>query len=335
MVECMTPTNTQYAVREFCRFERTSTGVRLQTTSHVIEMTEDTFVFYQKLSESLRDERTPDESARHVGVSAAQLSQFARRFADAGLLVAIDGAPGAMSGEQFHRDCFSPALDGWLRDAFSHPFWERMRSGAGSKRLFAGWLFELYHYTKNANRHMPLSCAYAELKGVKTLRAKHYAEEWNHYHYFAKSLAALGYGREAVAVSEPLPMTLEMSNFMRQAARDDVLAYSVCSAVLEGTTIGDENFRGYYDRCAELYAVPIAAIQPIYDHLDLDKKYQHSDLFLDILRHVPVIEPGRVEKILGYGRQLCEHIWLWTDEIERYYSSGRPVPRTAFNMILD
>ena len=34
-------------------------------------------------------------------------------------------------------------------------------SGKGSARLFTGWLIELYHYTKNANRHMPLSCAFA------------------------------------------------------------------------------------------------------------------------------------------------------------------------------
>ena len=70
-------------------------------------------------------------------------------------------------------------------------------SGKGSARLFTGWLIELYHYTKNANRHMPLSCAHAHEKPIKQLRAKHYAEEWNHYHYFMKSLKALGFTEAA------------------------------------------------------------------------------------------------------------------------------------------
>src|SRR5215831_13433134 len=100
-----------------------------------------------------------------------------------------------------------------------------MTSGKGSRRLFSGWLIELYHYTRNANRHMPLSCAHAREKAIKMLRARHYAEEWNHYHYFMRSLKALGYTEAAVSDSVPLPMTLALSNFMRQAAREDVLAY--------------------------------------------------------------------------------------------------------------
>src|SRR5207249_4851740 len=76
----------------------------------------------------------------------------------------------------------------------------------------------------------------AHEKSIKQLRAKHYAEEWNHFHYFMKSLKHLGFTEPQIAASVPLPMTLALSNFMRQAARQDILAYSICSAVLEGTT---------------------------------------------------------------------------------------------------
>src|SRR4029077_18891606 len=130
-----------------------------------------------------------------------------------------------VSGEELHR-VFSASLDAWLGEAFSHPSWERMMNGQGPARQFAGWLIELYHYTRNANRHMPLSAAHAREKPIKYLRAKHYAEEWNHYHYFMKSLKALGFKDQEIADSVPLPMTLALSNFMRQAAREDVLAYS-------------------------------------------------------------------------------------------------------------
>src|SRR5205814_4581277 len=140
-----------------------------------------------------------------------------------------------------------------------------------------------YHYTKNANRHMPLSCAHTREKALKLLRAKHYAEEWNHYHYFMKSLKALGFTEEMVRDSVPLPTTLALSNFMRQAAREDILCYSICSAVLEGTTTDRRTYNPYYEKAAQLYGVPKEAVAPIYAHLDLDVQYQHSDLFLDIL----------------------------------------------------
>src|SRR5262245_36534224 len=103
---------------------------------------------------------------------------------------------------------------------------------------------------------MPLSCAHSRTKAIKDLRSRHYAEEWNHYHYFMKALKALGLTESAIAESVPLPMTLALSNFMRQAAREDVLAYSICSAVLEGTTTDRSTFNPYYEKTAELYGIP-------------------------------------------------------------------------------
>jgi hypothetical protein len=168
------------------------------------------------------------------------------------------------------------------------------------------------------------------------MRAKHYAEEWNPYHYFMKSLKALGFTESAVKNSVPLPMTLALSNFMRQAARDDILAYSICSAVLEGTTTDRGTYNPYYEKSEKLYSIPHEAIAPIYAHLDLDIKYGHSDLFLEMLQTVDEISAKRAGKILDYGHQLVEHIWLWTDNIEKYYDDEKnPVPRHSFDPILD
>ncbi len=168
------------------------------------------------------------------------------------------------------------------------------------------------------------------------LRAKHYAEEWNHFHYFSKSLKALGFTEAEISDSVPLPMTLALSNFMRQAARDDVLAYSICSAVLEGTTTDRGTYSPYYDKAAELYGIPREAVTPIFAHLDLDVQYGHSDLFLDICKTVDKMTAERASTVLNYGHQLVEHIWMWTENIERYYENDKnPMPRRAFEPTLD
>ena len=132
-------------------------------------------------------------------------------------------------------------------------------------------------------------------------------------------------------------MTLALSNFMRQAAREDILAYSICSAVLEGTTTDRKTYNPYYEKCAELYGIPREAIQPIYAHLDLDVQYQHSDLFLDILEHGPEMSGrARAGRVLDYGHQLVEHIWLWTDNIEKYYEvESEPGAAAAVRRPLD
>jgi thiaminase len=310
-------------------------GVGLRLSDRIVELGDREFNWYQKIAAWLPTARGLAEVSREMGMDEAKVPKFIEALERTGLLYRMGDLPASMTGLEFHKR-FNEVLSSWLSEAFAHPFWQRMMSGKGSARLFTGWLVELYHYTKNANRHMPLSCAFAHEKPIKQLRAKHYAEEWNHFHYFMKSLRALGHNDEEIAASVPLPMTLALSNFMRQAARQDVLAYSICSAVLEGTTTDRKTYNPYYEKSVELYGLPKECITPIYAHLDLDIQYQHSDLFLDILQHVPTMSAERASVVLDYGHQLVEHIWMWTDNIEKYYQvESNPLPRLPFDALLD
>jgi pyrroloquinoline quinone (PQQ) biosynthesis protein C len=333
----MTIANRDHGLRRVYETTPAADGaVALRLRDRVVELNPSAARSYRAFVDWLPSNAPIEQLQASLAVDGPGLGRMLKQLEEAGLVYRYAQLPSSLSGEAFHREVFSAVLPSWLDEAFSHPFWERMTSGRGSRRLFAGWMFELYHYTRNANRHMPLSCAHTRYKPIKLLRAKHYAEEWNHYHYFTKSLKALGYSEETVRESVPLPMTLALSNFMRQAAREDVLAYSICSAVLEGTTTNRGAYNPYYEKCAEHYQIPREAIQPIYAHLDLDVQYQHSDLFLDIMKTVDVLPAERAARVLDYGHQLVEHIWLWTENIERYYDvASNPVPRQPFDPVLD
>jgi len=310
-------------------------GVAVRLSDREVDLGAREFGLYEKVSEKVPGIRSEKEVAAELGMQDDQLRRLLTALEGAGLIYRMDAVPAALSGVDLHK-LFNKVLPSWLDEAFSHPFWERMTSGRGSRRMYSGWLIELYHYTRNANRHMPLSCAHAREKAIKNMRAKHYAEEWNHYHYFLKALKALGFSEESVTKSVPLPMSLALSNFMRQAAREDILAYSICSAVLEGTTVDRGAYNPYYEKCAQLYDLPQESIAPIYAHLDLDVQYQHSDLFLDILTAVDSLPAARAGRVLEYGHQLVEHIWLWTDSIEKYYGvESNPMPRPTFSKLLD
>jgi len=309
--------------------------VSVRLSDREVQLGSKEFGLYEKVAERVPSVQTSKDIAGDLGMDEARLARLAKALEQAGLLYRQDAVPAALTGVELHT-LFNKLLPSWLDEAFSHPFWERMTSGQGSKRMYSGWLIELYHYTRNANRHMPLSCAFNREKAIKNMRAKHYAEEWNHYHYFLKALKALGFSEQSVVDSVPLPMSLALSNFMRQAAREDVLAYSICSAVLEGTTVNRGAYNPYYEKCAELYGLPKESIAPIYAHLDLDVQYQHSDLFLDILSTVKAIPAARAGRVLEYGHQLAEHVWLWTDSIEKYYGvESNAMPRPKFSNVLD
>lgn len=261
---------------------------------------------------------------------------FINKLREAGLTYDATEIPAQVSGLEFYDAYFEPVLTAWLYKAFSHEFWNLMITGKGSARLYAGWLFELYHYTRNANCHMPLAAAECANKDVKTLLAKHYVEEWNHYDFFANAIVSLGFEKDEIENSKPLPMTAEMSNFMREAARKDSLAYAICSAVLEGSTVDRKSYNPFYEAVMEHYNVPRGAVKPIYDHLELDLKYQHANLFREICEATPIIDAQRASLILSYGYQMVEHIWMWTDNIWKYYNNpDNPVPNRHFDVNKD
>src|SRR5450432_1335856 len=331
----MTSIQTRYRAKRVYETKPSAGGHELRLSDRVVELGEKEFGWYQGIARWLPSVRGVADLSQELGLDEAKVPKFLDALEKSGLLYKTDEAQKTFTGLEFHTK-FNAVLGSWLSEAFAHPFWERMMSGKGSARLFTGWLIELYHYTKNANRHMPLSCAHAHEKPIKQLRAKHYAEEWNHYHYFMKSLKVLGFTEPQIAESVPLPMSLALSNFMRQAAREDILAYSICSAVLEGTTTERTTYNPYYEKSAELYGIPKAAIAPIFAHLDLDVQYQHSDLFRDILQHVPALSAARASSVLDHGHQLVEHIWLWTENIEKYYEvDSNPMPRRPFDASVD
>jgi pyrroloquinoline quinone (PQQ) biosynthesis protein C len=287
------------------------------------------------IAETLAGGRKCSDLPRLLKQPESQIAALLGTFHEAGLLVQPPG-PRQISGAEFCKTHFEPLLPSWLNKAFSHPFWDRMMEGRGSARLYAGWLVELYHYTLNANRHMPLATAHCSAKPVKALLAKHYEEEWNHYHFFSRAASAMGYSTAAVRESAALPMTMEMSDFMRQAARTDILCYAICSAVLEGTTTDGGAFNPFYEQVQALYGVPKAAVKPIYDHLELDAKYQHANLFEEICAHEGWLSTERAARVLDFGHQMVEHIWLWTDNIEQYYGDeSNPMPRPKFDAYKD
>lgn len=262
--------------------------------------------------------------------------KFLNKLRVSGLAYDVADIPDSIDATEFYEKYFDPALTAWLYKAFSHEFWDLMIQGDGSAQLYAGWLFELYHYTKNANRHMPLATAECSHKRIKTLLAKHYVEEWNHYDFFANALMALGYTKKEIENSKQLPMTAEMSNFMREAARRDSLAYAICSAVLEGSTVDRKSFNPFYEAVKKHYQVPEGAVKPIYDHLVLDKQYQHANLFREICEAAGTLDAKQVSVMLSYGYQMVDHIWMWTDNIWKYYRNPEnPIPLRSFDIYKD
>src|SRR5262245_54227574 len=139
-----------HGVRRVYETTRAGDGtVALRLHDRVVDLGSKEKDAYDRLVEWIPTTRAVADLTRTTGMDEARLSRFASALVDTGLLYRRASLPETVSGKDFYAQHFEPVLDAWLSEAFSHPFWERMTSGKGSKRLHAGWTMELYHYTRN------------------------------------------------------------------------------------------------------------------------------------------------------------------------------------------
>jgi thiaminase len=216
----------------------------------------------------------------------------------------------------------------WKERLFSHPLWQRLGTGEASRVQFLGWLIESYHFIEGVNDRLALAVAECYDHRVRPLFARHYTEEYDHGHFFVKSLAALGYDEPTVSSARPLPSTLAILNFMRQCARRDLLQYAVCSGFLESTGGDRLRARDFYARLAQHYEPDRpGAFKPLLDHVNLDEAYGHNNMMESIFERLVRIPAERASAALTAGALLVETLELWSTDILRTYDRPHFTPR--------
>ena len=182
----------EFGIRRVYETTSKGDGVAVRLSDWQVDLGRPELALYEKVAENIPTVKAQKDVATELGMDEGRLQRLLAALEGAGLLYRADSVPATLSGVELHA-LFNKILPSWLDRGVLAPVLGAHDERQGSARLFTGWLIELYHYTRNANRHMPLSCAHTRDKPIKRLRAKHYAEEWNHYHYFMKSLKALGF----------------------------------------------------------------------------------------------------------------------------------------------
>lgn len=259
------------------------------------------------------------------GCSVHEIHHLCRRLAAEGALEFVSLA----DAELARRTIVEPSLlvdacaayfPEWKKRLFSHPLWVALANGTAPKAMFIGWMIESFHFIEGATARLPIAISNSSDPVVRKIFAKHFSEEYDHHHFFARALAAAGLDATWLKNVEPLPGTNAVRNHMRACGRRDPLAYAACSGFLESTGSDHARSRAFFSHLAAHFDNSDASIiKPIADHARLDEGYQHCGFLGLVADAIGPVTRSRAEEAFQSAFLLLETLEVWSTDIQRHY----------------
>ncbi len=101
-------------------------------------------------------------------------------------------------------------------------------------------LFALYHYISAFPEHLSEAISHISNQELKEKLCHVLTENYWHSNMLLKGLMELGYSKEQIKQTPPLPATLGVINYLRWLAKTDLLSYAACLGLTEYPEASEE-----------------------------------------------------------------------------------------------
>jgi pyrroloquinoline quinone (PQQ) biosynthesis protein C len=255
----------------------------------------------------------------------------------AGVVVFLAGRDeGAlMTGLEFY-DLHREHSQYWLEPVYRQPLWQKIVEGTASRAQVIGFAFEKYHYIEAAFEHMGIAAANATPEMMPHL-ARHFIEEYTHGDIYRKGLRSL-FPDDVVLRSQPLPSTRALVNYLSECAQGSSFSYYAGNEVLQMTeNTADEKDGGaiddFYAAMRKHYPYTDKLIDSFIAHTKADQALGHEDAFLEMCKSVPPLTRREVNDGLNVAKNMAEHLLLFMEGIDTFYSTFPAVPRMPCDLL--
>lgn len=169
-------------------------------------------------------------------------------------------------------------------------------------------LFALYHYISAFPEHLGGAISHISNPELKEKLCNVLTRNYWHSNMLLKGLMELGYSKEQVKQTPPIPATLGVINYLRWLAKTDLLSYAACLGLTEYPKVSEEtahNISDYiqaeWDSIEFLNLLPKEALEYFrkYKKIDymktrLSKAFFDAETYLTPERHAEIQSRVRV-----------------------------------------
>lgn len=224
----------------------------------------------------------------------------------------------------------------WLRPVYEHPLWKKIITGKANRAQVIGFAFEKYHYIEGAHEHMAVAAANATPEMMPHL-ARHFIEEYTHGDIYRHGLKSL-FPNDLVLNSQPLPSTRALVNFLSETAARNSFSYYAGNEVLQMTEnisekATSESINDFYLALRKHYPYTDKLVDSFIAHTRVDEKLGHEDVFLAMCKSIPTLTRNEVKDAMNVVYSTTEHLLLFMDGIDTWYSVNETLPRVPCTLL--
>lgn len=267
-----------------------------------------------------------DEISALSGVAAADVRKIVQSLADADVLRPRYKSFSELSADEIRKVLFS-AVAMWAEQLRETGIAAALVDGRLPKPALIGWLLETYHYINQ----FPAAIAYGaqhatgEMKNILNTYAN---QETGHEIFVQRTLTNLGLSDAEVATSIPLVSTRLIDFLMREMISEAPPSALLLAGILEAGDLEDEEADGFFNRISEAYKVPVAAFDPLREHMMIDAKLGHAELGQVNAHLIEFSSEKQLHAAVNRLHDIKHAFDLQKLEIEDYYcKQGDYIPR--------
>jgi pyrroloquinoline quinone (PQQ) biosynthesis protein C len=305
--------------------------VTLRRFNEEIELDGAAAQLFSKVEAQLDGKASIEQIGARVQEKPARLRALLGQLAKAGVLSLLSAADDTTltTGMEFYAIHKERCLF-WLEDVYRHPLWQKMVDGTATRAQVIGFAFEKYHYIEAAFEHMGIAAANATPEMMPHL-ARHFIEEYTHGDIYRRGLRSL-FPDDVILHSQPLPSTRALVNYLNESAQRGSFAYYAGNELLQMTENTGDSDAGksvddFYAAMRKHYPYTDKLIDSFIAHTKADQALGHADAFLLMCESVPPLTRREVNDALNVAKNMAEHLLLFMDGIDTFYSRFATVPR--------
>jgi hypothetical protein len=274
-----------------------------------------------RMLEHMDGSRTIAELAAEIGDTDAVLDAVASL--DTGLLLDDAEPARGRSGLDVLLELEDLANDLHEKIMYNNVYWRALRDPAPDlpRQLMHGFCVENYHFLFRESYFDSPVLSYQPSTQVRLVMNEFYREEYGHDEILLRSLNSLGYSREDLADTMPLPQTMAMCNALAWWSMTDPIFFFTTLGILEGKEIAEGEQDFFLEACDAL-GMDQAFVKPIRTHANINSDSEHGNLTRAIFREIECLDEATVRRLRAQTHLFFELYDKFFAGIYEHYSSA-------------